>query len=401
MAFLAPSGASSRPSASMEYMPLDDVERLERYRPGGYHPVLIGDRFHDRYDVESKKYVVIKIATAEADPQEGSILSSLALSAPRNPFISQVLDEFSLQGPNGTHRCLVREPAMMSLSQAKDASYVRLFQLPVAKSIVAQVVQAVTCLHSQGIVHADLHEGNIMLRLPRSIDELSPEQLYDQYGQPHLEPIVPLDNKPLPEGVPTHAVLPIWLGKDSEQVMLSEARIFLTDFGESFMPSITERHYSNTPTTLVPPEVYFLPQQSLTFPSGIWTLACTLWTMLGQRTLFEGFHPSNDFMIKEHVDALGRLPEEWWKEWNARGRWFTEERVHGSQGGQEDSRRDPGMECMGEIEQEVLLDLFRGMLAFKPDKRLTAREVLESEWMVKWVLAREGNATTNSESQQT
>lgn len=28
------------------YEPLEGVERLENYRPGGYHPVQIGDRFH-------------------------------------------------------------------------------------------------------------------------------------------------------------------------------------------------------------------------------------------------------------------------------------------------------------------------------------------------------------------
>jgi serine/threonine protein kinase len=42
---------------------------------------------------------------------------------------------------------------MMSLAEAKYASSVRLFQLPVARAIAAQLVQAVAFLHSQGIVH--------------------------------------------------------------------------------------------------------------------------------------------------------------------------------------------------------------------------------------------------------
>lgn len=42
---------------------------------------------------------------------------------------------------------------MTSLGEAKDASSIRLFQLPVARAMAAQLVQAVAFLHSQGIVH--------------------------------------------------------------------------------------------------------------------------------------------------------------------------------------------------------------------------------------------------------
>ena len=47
--------------------------------------------------------------------------------------------------------------------------------------------------------------------------------------------------------------MPIWLGKASELVPLSEAQICVTDFGESCLPSTTQRHYSNTPGILAPP----------------------------------------------------------------------------------------------------------------------------------------------------
>lgn len=36
------------------YEPLEEVERLENYRLGGYHPVQIGDRFHGRYRILHK-----------------------------------------------------------------------------------------------------------------------------------------------------------------------------------------------------------------------------------------------------------------------------------------------------------------------------------------------------------
>lgn len=77
------------------YEPLEEVERLENYRPGGYHPIQIGDHFHGRYrvvhklghgsystawlarDEQSNKYVALKIGTADANPKEVDIISPL------------------------------------------------------------------------------------------------------------------------------------------------------------------------------------------------------------------------------------------------------------------------------------------------------------------------------------
>lgn len=235
-----------------------------------------------------------------------------------------------------------------------------------------------------------------MLHLPHSIDKLFPEQLYENYGQPTLEPFERLDGKPFPDGVPSHGVVPIWLGKDSDLVPLSEAKVFIADFGESFLPCTTQRCYSSTPAVLAPPEIYFLPNEPLSFPSDIWTLACTLWDILGQRPLFEGFNPSSDWMIKEYVDALGKLPSGWWQTWDGRGRWFTEEGMRISEGAGRslfdrfvDSIQEPRRGSTAEIPEDEIraqLAMFRGMLAFKPVERLTAREVMESEWVQRWAL---------------
>ncbi|KAK2737609.1 hypothetical protein FQN55_000965 [Onygenales sp. PD_40] len=396
-------------------MPLDDIEKPERYRPGGYHPVAIGDHLSDRYhvvhklgfgtystiwlarDKATKKYVAVKIAVAEADMPERELLNSLAVSEPSDEgqpgraLIPQALDMFSLDGPNGRHRCLVTEPGMMTLAEAKDASYTRLFNLPVARAIAAQVIQAVTFLHHRGVVHAD---------------RLSPGELYRKYGHPNIEPFVRLDGKPLSNGVPTHGVVPIWLGRESELVTPSEAKIFINDFGESFLPAISQRRYSNTPAILAPPETFFSLDEPLSFPSDIWSLACTVWDIMGQRALFEGFNPSSDWMIKEHVDTLGKLPCDWWQKWDARERWFTNDAERISRGAGrpfvgrfvdsiQEPRRGSAMEDIGEAEKTALLNMLRGMLAYRPDERLTATETIESEWMVRWALpALDGKVVT-------
>ena len=162
-------------------MPIEDVERPERYRQGGYHPITIGDRLGDRYcivhklgfgaystiwlarDQKTAKYVAIKVTVSTSDSassHESDILHRLGVAElqakahPGSGIIPTMLDEFSISGPNGVHRCFVTAPGMMSLEGAKDTSSFRLFQMPVARAIAAQLIQAVVYLHSQAIVHA-------------------------------------------------------------------------------------------------------------------------------------------------------------------------------------------------------------------------------------------------------
>lgn len=163
--------------AYFKYMPLEGVERLERYCPGGYHPIAIGDYLHGRYRIVHKlgfggystiwlakdekvnRYVAVKVLIADGKSKESNILRQLdsgdiTNAQPGKDFISPILDEFVIKGINGDHQCLVTAPASMSLSDAREASYERVFQLPVARAVVAQLVQVVAFLHSRGIVHA-------------------------------------------------------------------------------------------------------------------------------------------------------------------------------------------------------------------------------------------------------
>lgn len=60
-----------------------------------------------------------------------------------------------------------------------------------------------------------------------------------------------------------------------------------------------------------PPETYFEITKPLTFSSDIWTLACTIWEIIAQRSLFEGFFTDEDDMTRQQIDMLGPLPNEW------------------------------------------------------------------------------------------
>ncbi|KAL3457977.1 kinase-like domain-containing protein [Aspergillus heterothallicus] len=301
-----PTGADHDFSDCILYEPIEGVESLEKYQAGGNHPVQVGDILHRRYyivhelgygsystiwlarDKNSNKYVALKISTAGSNPGELNILS--ALSCPRDALlvnaavqnmVPSISDTFTIKGPNGTHACYVMPPARVSLSQAKDGSWIRLFRL-------------------DGIVHGDLHLANVLLKLAPTFDDISIDQLYETYGAPEPEPVVLLDsNKPLPAGVPSHVIPPIWLGEASENITLPEAQILLSDFGEAFAYLEERRYESRTPLVTRPPEARFEPHKPLAFSSDIWSLGCGVWSIVAQRPLFEVFFASEALITRE------------------------------------------------------------------------------------------------------
>ncbi|PYI00104.1 kinase domain-containing protein [Aspergillus ellipticus CBS 707.79] len=325
-----------------------------------------------------------------------SQLSKAQLPAdPGRSMIPLIGDTFNIQSPNGNHVCLVTSPARMSLSNAKNGSWISLFQLEVARALAAQLVIAVRFMHSQGFVHGDLHRGNVLLQLSWKFDRLSTEELYEQYGEPVLEPVNRVDGQQIPLGVPQHGISPIWLGDASENITLPEARILLSDFGKTFSPTQEDQFESHTPLLIRPPEARFEPSNPLSFPSDIWTLACTIFDVIAQKSLFEGSFTNDTDMTCQQIDTLGRLPDEWWGKWEAREEKLIEDGETRSrypsledrfEKSVQQARTRKGMPGIQSSEQEALLSMLRRMLSFRPEDRPSAKQILESELMVKWAL---------------
>lgn len=245
----------------------------------------------------------------------------------------------------------------------------------------------------------DIHLGNVLLRMPPAMADMSDEHMHREYGEPTLEPVFRVDKEPVPPEVPSHAVLPIWLGKDSEDIALSEAKILLTDFGVSYSPLREARFVHHALMRTQPPESRFEPTRPVSFSSDIWTLGCAVWDILGQKSLFCGDWATEDTITCEQVDALGVPPAKWWKSWEARLKWFSEDgtSIRGDdwpvqtledrfEESMQSSRIELGMATFDADERHAILTLMRSMLQFRPEDRLTAKQVIHSAWMQKWAL---------------
>jgi serine/threonine-protein kinase SRPK3 len=164
------------------YEYINDVERLDGYRSGGYYPIQLSEKLQGRYTITEKlgygsystiwlardkklsRYVAIKIGTADHRSKEVPILEQLSAS-PTNDLSDKltapVLDSFELRGPNGIHSCLVTAPARCSLAQAlQDYD---LLPLDAARSLAAQLVMAVARVHRLRIVHGGLSHLSVSL----------------------------------------------------------------------------------------------------------------------------------------------------------------------------------------------------------------------------------------------
>lgn len=160
------------------YIPEVDLEDFEDYTTGGFHPVVIGDTFQDgRYEVVHKlgfggystiwlaqdnrlqRYVSLKVLVASESSKSAEADIIRLLHTGSDPshlgeqFMPRLLDGFSLEGPNGTHICLVQEPAGCSLAASKEKSVNFMFPVETARSIAAQLIMGVSYLHSRGICH--------------------------------------------------------------------------------------------------------------------------------------------------------------------------------------------------------------------------------------------------------
>ncbi|KAL3481025.1 kinase-like domain-containing protein [Aspergillus californicus] len=397
---------------------IPEVERLDRYEPGGYHPIMIGDVLQNRYhivdklghggystvwlvqDTQKSRYVALKINTASAPPREAKALSALSAPSthPGREAIPSFLDEFEVEGPNGRHTCYTSSLAACHL---RDISFSRLFPLDVSRALIYRLAQAVEYVHSKGYVHGDIHLNNILAKLPVKFHELSVVELYKKYGDPETVPVTRQDGEPLPPNAPEKAVVPLFLGKYAEEFLLADACLLLSDFGEAFSPALEPRlgKDCHIPPAFRAPETDNEPEVPFAYPSDIWSLATAIWEIIGMQALFTTECIPAEQIRAQQFDVLGPLPSDWWWRWDGRkvffnddgsstdsyrlDKWRTldESFEHGIRG----FRQKKGDKITDE-EKGAFLDLMRRMLAFRPGDRMTSTEVLNSEWMVKWAL---------------
>lgn len=171
-------------SANRKFVPpqlLDDIEDVEAYRAGGFHPVSIGDYFaQGRYKIlhklgyggsstvwlardggtQSGRLVTLKVVRADASDIHNPALTIPGILRAANPSCSgiQTVDHhFFVKGPNGSHLVLASRfagPSILAMSDCPGrVSGSKRLRADLARKVAKQVATAVHYMHSAGVVH--------------------------------------------------------------------------------------------------------------------------------------------------------------------------------------------------------------------------------------------------------
>ncbi|KAF5969715.1 CMGC SRPK kinase [Fusarium coicis] len=172
------------------------VEYIDRYCPGGYHPIEVNEKLNQRY---------------------------------------HIVDKLGQGGYSTTWLARDQELNKCSVAESIKASRYNAFQLDVARALAAQLILATAYVHQAGFVHGDIHLRNVLLQLPGSeIDQLSIQQIYEKYYKPEPYPVARTDSQPVTSTfVPKNVYRSNWLGKPSGDLLLPEASYVLLRHMES------------------------------------------------------------------------------------------------------------------------------------------------------------------------
>ncbi|XP_067643163.1 SRSF protein kinase 3 isoform X3 [Eurosta solidaginis] len=168
----------------------EEQEDPSQYCRGGYHPVIIGDIFDNRFrvvrklgwghfstvwlcrDLKEEKYVALKVVKSaphyiETAADEIRLLEAIRDADPldaKRERIVRLLNHFTIRGVNGKHYCLVFEALGCSLYKLIVKNNYQGLAIAQVRNIIKQVLEGLDYLHTKcNIIHTDIKPENILL----------------------------------------------------------------------------------------------------------------------------------------------------------------------------------------------------------------------------------------------
>ncbi|KAL4940228.1 hypothetical protein BDV06DRAFT_197124 [Aspergillus oleicola] len=423
------------PSSSAPTIPqheLVDEEICPDYNPAAFHPAKPGQVLAKNYQLlakigwgsqstvwlardisrnkwQSEETVALKIINNDNTDEAQHERMIERLVAERDPshrgnvILRTSLDSFELNGPEGKHMCLVYEPMREPLWILQKRFINQNLPLPIAKAYIYILLNGLDYLHSScKVVHTDLKLGNILMCFEN--DHLLSDFL--ERGQAMGYKI---DNATGRSIFRCH--------NDFGPIKANEVKNFvpkISDFGLATLLDDPSPHDGVTTKQMgiypIQPDHYRAPEVVLgcgwDFKADIWNFGVLLWNIIGSTDLFNqaqdthGRYDSKSHLA-EMISLLGPPPKELLERsdsmsqqnWpqpvtnemgelcnNAReffgGPFFSEDGEFSYPDLVPQGSLEHAVSFVEEKDREAFLSFARDMLAWLPEERKTARELM-------------------------
>ncbi|CAG8218191.1 unnamed protein product [Penicillium salamii] len=367
-----------------------EEETIPGYIAGRYYPTRIGEILKDRYqvvgklgfgasstvwlarDMDYRRYVTLKIfikstSMGQQLDDELKIYKRIEGAPQKHPgrkYVRSLLDSFDISGPEDKHRCLVHPPLWESVLDFLFRNPAQRLPTPILAVTLHRLFLALDYLHTEcKIIHTD----NIMFGI-------ADDSVFSDFENNEMQhPCARKESNGRTIYTSRELRMPKNLGAP-----------ILCDFGSAVMGD--EEHSGD-----IQPDIYRAPEVILQAPwsyrADIWNVGCVIWNLFEGGSLFSGQDPEvqtyrSRAHLAEMIQLLGPPPPSLLTRGNLTQKFFSQEGdlCAGELVGEHIPLEQRETSLEGE-EKEMFLRLVRKMLQWEPEKRSSAMELEQDEWV--------------------
>ncbi|KAG6092785.1 hypothetical protein E4U14_000546 [Claviceps sp. LM454 group G7] len=374
-----------------------EEETLPDYVASRFYPVKVGEIFRARYQIVCKlgygvtstvwlardlsgcRHVALKIYVTSdeiGEMQDVELnaymrIENSSINHPGRQAVRSLLDSFDIDGPDGRHRCLVHLPLWDSVYGFRHRNPIRRLPTPVMAFVLRDLFLALDLLHQEcHTAHTDIQERNILFGADESVLEaLEQEELENPCPRKEIDGRTIYLSRKL--GIPKKVGDPV-----------------LCDLGSALLlgDGITRRED-------IQPDVYRAPEVILGIPWSysvdIWNVGCMIWDAFEGEHLFTGHDPEfktyrGRAHLAEIIALLGPPSPSLLPRANLGSKFFSDIGEFCAGIPIPESKPLEQRETVLEGEdRDCFLRFMRKMLQWDPEKRSSAKELAEDEWVLK------------------
>ncbi|KAH6888186.1 kinase-like domain-containing protein [Thelonectria olida] len=384
-----------------------EEETIRNYNPKDFYPAHIGDTLNGKYELVSKlgwgtgstvwlarithwlpwqseRYVALKIsnntpAVKAAARREVDISEQMFAAESNHPgrqYVRPVLDSFEVEGPGGDHVCMTFEPLRQPLWMlGQQSGLTNLVQPRTIKSLLPSMLKSLDFLHTEcRVIHTDLKGDHFMI----PFEDTAVLEDYVERQTANPAPCQERQGRPVYESRNSFGHLRADVGF-----------VKLTDFGLAVRGDVaTPNNHVIQPREYKAPEVML--KAGWSYSADIWNLGLVLWELLGDMNLLSGRVPGHcKFSQKNRFAQMIRLLGPPPAELLARADRQTLSEYYNDQGVFKHPELVPdelfslsnSTPMLDGQERALFIKFAQRMLTWLPEKRATAKELLDDPWL--------------------